>query len=683
MAPMLSDEMREYIEKLYEHSLKLMENPETLDEAIQKLKLVLTVDPDNAKAKYAISNALVIKGDNVNALKYLKDIGESDVNEEQVERILDILTHDSKSSPASEKNDIGIKEHIDVTPVSDSSLPTAGIVISIFLIVSYFSLNFLTEGYLIGWDSMSHVFKTWFTIESLLGRSNFDWCEYWYQGSPIMPMYAPLFYIISALVAIVTRLNALEASKWLVFISYPLSSLSFYYYTRKKSCDLASFSGSILYGLIPWHFTYVTILGNPTYSLCFVFMPPLFKYVRGKNESDIIFSAISLSLVTLSHQGTGFLLVYFLVWFSFLKGITVSDVKNSMKKMLYILGISVGFLSFFWIPYFYFSLVSSSFRVPFELKYESILQILQNDHFMYLGLPLVVLLLLTTMIVLLSVDHEGIVYTVMTYLSLIITVGYTNPKIQLLYPFTKLLGGGYRFNIISSFTISMLLYTAINEIPSLFDKIHNKFNFNINIKGTQLTVPIIFLVVIVSVTTAFKISDFSNMPISEDHHVIYSIITNDPNPGRVWWLPRGVIQTSIPIFTSRSTPDGWYDQAAPQNVYNVIHDLADSKIYTDPEYFVSKLPTLSVRFLIVPNGELSRALSVMDGLDLRHQAQDITLFYNNNVEQIVTNSSPMQSELVRWLSIFASIIFSLVVLYYVKYSKTDHARTPEKGFVKD
>ena len=683
MAPMLSDEMRENIEDLYKRSLKLMENPETLDEAIQKLRLILNVEPGNVKAKYALSKALVIKGDNLNALKYLKDINESDVNEEQVERILDILSHNPKSSSASEKKDIGIKEHIDEAPVSDSSLPTAGIVILIILIVSYFSLNFLTEGYLVGWDSMSHVFKTWFTIESLLGRSNFDWCEYWYQGSPIMPMYAPLFYILSALVAIVTRLNALEASKWLVFISYPLSSLSFYYYTRKKSCDLASFSGAILYGLIPWHFTYVTILGNPTYSLCFIFMPPLFKYMRGKNEADIIYSAISLSLVTLSHQGTGFLLVYFLVWFSFLKGITASDVKKSMKKMLYMLGISAGFLSFFWIPYLYYSFVSSSFKVPFELKYESILQIFQKDHFMYLGLPLAVLLLLTTMIVLLSVDHEGIVYTVMTYLSLIITVGYTNPKIQLLYPFTRLLGGGYRFNIVSSFTFSMLLYSAIDEMPNIFEKIHNKFHIKTNIKGTQLTVPIIFLVAILSITTALNISDFSNMPIPEDHHAIYSIIMNDPNQGRVWWLPRGAVQTSIPIFTSRSTPDGWYDQAAPQNVYDVIHDLADSKIYTDPEYFVSKLSALSVRFLIVPNGELSRALSVIDGLDLRHQAQDITLFYNNNVEQIITNPSPMQSELVRGFSIFASIIFSLVVLYYIKFSKTNLAGTREKWFVKD
>jgi uncharacterized membrane protein len=683
MAPMLSDEMRENIENLYTRSLKLMENPETLDAAIQNFKLILNIEPGNVKVKYALSKALVIKGDNVNALKYLKDINESDVNEAQVERILDILTHYPKSSSVSEKKDIGIEEHIGEAPESNPSLPTTGIVILIILIVSYFSLNFLTEGYLIGWDSMSHVFKTWFTIESFLGRSNFDWCEYWYQGSPIMPMYAPLFYIISALIAIVTRLNALEASKWLVFISYPLSSLSFYYYTRKKSCDLASFSGAILYGLIPWHFTYVTILGNPTYSMCFIFMPPLFKYLRGKNEADIIYSAISLSLLTLSHQGTGFLLVYFLVWFSILKGITASDVKKTMKKMLYILGISAGFLSFFWIPYLYYSIGSSSFKVPFELKNESIVQIIQKDHFMYLGLPLVVLLLLTTMIVLLSVDHEGIVYTVMTYLSLIITVGYTNPKIQLLYPFTKLLGGGYRLNIVSSFTFSMLIYSAIDEIPNIFDKIHNKFNMKTNIKGTQLMVPIIFLVAILSITTALNTSDFSNMPIPDDHHAMYSIIMNDPNQGRVWWLPRGVVQTSIPIFTSRSTPDGWYDQAAPQNVYNVIHDLADSKIYTDPEFFVSKLSVLSVRFLIVPNGEMSIALSVIDDLDLRHQAQDITLFYNNNVEQIVTNSSPMQSELVRRFSIFASIIFSLVVLYCLKYGKTNFAGIREKWFVKD
>jgi hypothetical protein len=229
----------------------------------------------------------------------------------------------------------------------------------------------------------------------------------------------------------------------------------------------------------------------------------------------------------------------------------------------------------------------------------------------------------------------------------------------------------------------MLLYSALDEMPNIFDKIHNKFNMKTKIKGTQLMVPIIFLVAIFSITTALNTSSFSNMPIPEDHNTMYSIIINDPNLGRVWWLPRGVVQTSIPIFTSRSTPDGWYDQAAPQKVYNFIHDLADSKIYTDPEFFVSKLSSLSVRFLIVPNGELSRALSVIDGLDLLHQAQDITLFYNNDVEQIVTNSSPMQSKLVRELSIFASIIFSLIVLYCFKYGKTNLAGTREKWFVKD
>ena len=280
--------MRDNIQKLYELGLKLMENPETLDEAIEKFVIILNVEPDNAKVRYAISKALIIKGDNITALKYLKGLNSTDVNEEQVERILDILTQNSKSPINFEKENHVIEPPIVETSKSYSPLMKVGIIVSLILIVSYFSLNFLSGGYLLGWDSMSHVFKTWYTMESFLGRSNFDWCEYWYKGSPIMPMYAPLFYIVSAIIAIVTQINALEASKWLIFISFPLSSLSFYFYSRRKPCDLASYSGAILYGLIPWHFTYVTILGNPTYTLSFIFLPPLFKYLKGKNEINIV-----------------------------------------------------------------------------------------------------------------------------------------------------------------------------------------------------------------------------------------------------------------------------------------------------------------------------------------------------------------------------------------------------------
>jgi len=262
---MASDIMRKNILELYEQCQPLLESPETIPEAIEKLKLIIKVDPDHAPANFSLGYAYYHLENIEEAIKYFQKAKELDYPQEKIDIIIneliskersrtkeveEIVVDEEKSSTIESPEEIPetlVTEPLVITFINSKKVKLFFIYIIIATVISYFSRNFLTEGYLGGWDSMSHVFKTWFTMESFAGRSSFDWCEYWYQGSPIMPMYAPLFYVTSALFAIITGLNALEASKWIIFLSYPLSALSFYYFTKRDQIDIASIAGSILY----------------------------------------------------------------------------------------------------------------------------------------------------------------------------------------------------------------------------------------------------------------------------------------------------------------------------------------------------------------------------------------------------------------------------------------------------
>ena len=57
---MASDIMRKYILELYEQCQPLLERPETISEAIEKLKLIIKVDPNFAPANYSLGYAYFI-----------------------------------------------------------------------------------------------------------------------------------------------------------------------------------------------------------------------------------------------------------------------------------------------------------------------------------------------------------------------------------------------------------------------------------------------------------------------------------------------------------------------------------------------------------------------------------------------------------------------------------------------
>ena len=69
---MASDIMRKYILELYEQCQPLLENPESISEAIEKLKLIIKVEPDFAKAHYSLGMAYILQDSPQKAKKHLK-----------------------------------------------------------------------------------------------------------------------------------------------------------------------------------------------------------------------------------------------------------------------------------------------------------------------------------------------------------------------------------------------------------------------------------------------------------------------------------------------------------------------------------------------------------------------------------------------------------------------------------
>jgi tetratricopeptide (TPR) repeat protein len=676
-----SDFMRNYILELYEQCLPLLENPDTIAEAIEKLKLILRVDSTYAPVYFSLGKAYYRLENIEEATRYFQIAKELDYPQEEInDYIIEIISQerpfrvDSKETKVDEEKSVSIIESPEGIPeglvteplvttlLNSNKVKIFLVYIVIATIVSYFSRNFLTEGYLGGWDSMSHAFKTWFTMESFAGRSSLDWCEYWYQGSPIMLMYAPLFYVTSALFAIITRLNALEASKWIVFLSYPLSALSFYYFTKRNELDIASIAGSVLYGLIPWHFSYVMVLGNPTYALCYMFLPPLFKYVKGSTKLDLVLSSVAFSLTTLSHHGTGFLIAYALFWYHLFTGIINRNLRKSLVKLGIIGALSAGLLSFFWIPYLYYSGTTSSFQVPFQPAYEAVGQLLQQDHFMYLGSPIILILIASMSLVLISRNREGIVFSLVTLLSFIITFEYQDPTVKIFYPFVKFIGPGYRFNILMSFTIAMVLNIALKETPGIIEKV--KILKIDEKRMTQIPFILLILTTILTISAFLPISNFYNMQIPDSHSSLYSILSSEDENVRAWWLPRGALETALPMFTGLPTPDGWNDQGAtPENVA-LIHNLADIQLRENPEYFVEQLGALSVRYLVITNSQLYTPLKTNEKLELVEERQGIALFRVKNISQLTLNPKPSSARLYKIIGIFVSLIVVAGIIYY-------------------
>ena len=269
---MLSDHMKEYVQQLLDQSLMLMESPETIDEAIEKLKLVLKVEPTNAEANYTLAKVYLTKEKYSDALHHLElikgeEYTEKDIYSEIKKTRQIIKEKDIESEVITNHTDIRKhKKIISFIPIKKpdirnlfSQINTGEnrihILSNLILIVACYLLlrSSLHDGY-----PQSHLDATVaFYIAKIkmiiLNRSLYT--PSWYFGYELLKFYPPLSTIIPAILALLAG-NVQYSYYIICFILYTAFCIGVYYLAASMyTSKLAGFATAFL-----WVFNHVNFI---------------------------------------------------------------------------------------------------------------------------------------------------------------------------------------------------------------------------------------------------------------------------------------------------------------------------------------------------------------------------------------------------------------------------------------
>lgn len=433
--------------------------------------------------------------------------------------------------------------------VSKYFYPLFSVVIATVIIVWFLRYEEMSS---VGNDIMLHIYPVWLLTKQLTTISWPFWGlwdPYRYCGYPYLTAYAPLFYYVAAFLSLLFNITPAEAVKWVVIITFPCSAITMYYSSRYIVRDyFGSMISSLAYVLVPLHMTSITHVGNPTYSLAFVFIPLVFLYterlIGGKGSLNNLFLAsLSLSLVILSHHGLGFSLAFFLYIFLVLKWLFTRKIDNFG---LLIVPLAIAVSAFFVIPmtlyylkYPFISYPISHTPSPF---YESLGQFFLPYGWVPIGLTAFTFGVIAPLFIRKSVEIK--IYFALTLIILvtyilsqcaswIIPIGAIGGRAVVLYPF--------------SVSILIGLYVASIKYNSKFVKLM--------ITKSHLIMMIITILMLLEAVSC----GIYHPPSVMRYMKAYEYVRNDSESLatlRIWQIPRSHLVAALPIYTEKGTIDG-------------------------------------------------------------------------------------------------------------------------------
>ena len=113
---MASDIIRKNILELFEQSQNLLENTDTIPEAIEKLELILNVDPNHAPTNFSLGYAYYLLGDIEESIKYFTKAKELDYPQEKIDVFINELISRERS-PTKEVKELVVDEEKSISTI--------------------------------------------------------------------------------------------------------------------------------------------------------------------------------------------------------------------------------------------------------------------------------------------------------------------------------------------------------------------------------------------------------------------------------------------------------------------------------------------------------------------------------------------------------------------------------------
>lgn len=163
---------------------------------------------------------------------------------------------------------------------------------------------------------------------------------------PIPNYVASIFHLFGV--------SFIDSFKLQLFLSLIISAVFFYLWSKQFWGELGGVVSSVLYTYSPYHFVDIYVRGSvgEAFSLAFfpIFLWSITCFIRDNQKKHFVISAVILALIIFSHNILAimffpFAVIYMLI-ISYQKGIK----KEILVKIIYIILLSLGLSSIFWLP---------------------------------------------------------------------------------------------------------------------------------------------------------------------------------------------------------------------------------------------------------------------------------------------------------------------------------------------
>ena len=183
---------------------------------------------------------------------------------------------------------------------------------------------YLNPGNVFMGDSETYTVRSWMVSEHLKNMQFPVWSNYWYGGFPLLEYYAPLLFVVIAVLNLIFQ-DIDVATKFLLWTSHVGSVFVMFYFLREVTRnDLSSLLGALAYALLFHRIHIVLYQGDLHLSLVFLLYPLIFlileKYLNGRvaaRKAFFLFSFAAAALILTHHAyaffGLIFVAVYLLV----------------------------------------------------------------------------------------------------------------------------------------------------------------------------------------------------------------------------------------------------------------------------------------------------------------------------------------------------------------------------------